>query len=201
LITKKINILLIVIASIGGICCGVNRIIDGEFYRFLICLSIIPVMLLPKILKKYLKMNLTSTVEFIYLMFVFCAHFFGSIVDFYHIVNNYDKIMHLLSGVITALFGLYALINLEKYDQKNIIFNILFIISFVLMIAAFWEFFEYFSDILFKQDAQNVLTTGIQDTMKDMIAAFLGSILFNILYVYGEKSGNNIIVNIFIKEA
>ena len=31
--------------------------------------------------------------------------------------------------------------------------------------------------------------------MRDMIAAFLGSILFSIMYIYGEKSGNNIIVN------
>ena len=51
---------------------------------------------------------------------------------------------------------------------------------------------KYFSDILFNQDAQNVLTTGIHDTMKDMIAAFLGSILFCMVYVYEEKSGNNI---------
>lgn len=195
MITKKINLLLIVLTSIGGIYYGINRIIDGEFYRFLICLSIIPVMLVPKILKKCFKTNLTSTIEFIYLVFVFGAHFLGSIVDFYHIVNNYDKIMHLLFGIITAFLGLYTLINLGKYDQKNIFFNVLFIISFVLMIAAFWEFFEYFSDILFKQDAQNVLTTGIHDTMKDMIAAFLGSILFNIVYVYEVKSGNNIIAN------
>lgn len=195
MITKKINILLIVIASLGGIYCGVNRITGGDFYRFLICISIIPVMLLPKIVKKYFKINITSTLEFIYLVFVFCAHFLGSIVDFYHTINNYDKIVHLLSGIVTAFFGLYTLINLGKHDYKNIFFNVLFIISFVLMIAAFWEFFEYFSDILFNQDAQNVLTTGIHDTMKDMIAAFIGSVLFNIVYVYEKKIGNNTIVN------
>lgn len=192
---KKINLLLIVIASIGGIYCGINRIIDGDFYRFLICLSIIPVMLIPKILKICFKINLTSTLEFIYLVFIFASHFLGSIVDFYHTINNYDKIMHFLSGIITAFLGLYTLINFGKYDQKNIFFNILFIISFVLMIASFWEFFEYFSDILFKQDAQNVLTTGIHDTMKDMIAAFLGSILFSVMCVYEEKSGNNMLIN------
>lgn len=197
--TKKINLLLIVIASIGGICFGVNRIIDGDFYRFLIYLSIIPVMLVPKILKTYFKIKLTSTLEFIYLVFVFCAHFLGSIVDFYHTINNYDKIMHFLSGVITAYLGLYTLINLRKYDQKDIFFNVLFIISFVLMIAVFWEFFEYFSDLLFKQDAQNVLTTGIHDTMTDMIAAFIGSVLFSTFYIHKEKKDNNALINKFVK--
>lgn len=195
MITRKISILLIVIASIGSIYYGVSYIIDGEFYRFLISLSIVPVMLVPKILKKYFKINLTSTLEFMYLVFIFGSHFLGSIVEIYHTVNNYDKIMHLLSGVVTAFFGLYSLINLGKHDKKNIFFNVLFIISFVLMIASFWEFFEYFSDILFKQDAQNVLTTGIHDTMKDMIAAFLGSVLFSIVYVYEAKIGNNALIN------
>lgn len=199
MITKKINILLIVIASIGGIYCGVNRIIDGEYYRFLICLSIIPVMLVPLILKKLFKLNLTSTIEFVYLIFVFFAHFLGSIVDLYHTVNNYDKIMHLISGIVTSFIGLYILINFRKYNHKSLIFNILFIIAFVLMVASFWEFFEYFSDMLFKQDAQNVLTTGIHDTMKDMIAAFLGSILFSVIYVYVEKTNNNVLINKFIK--
>jgi len=108
--------------------------------------------------------------------------------------------MHLISGIVTAFFGLYILINFRKYDQKSIIFNVLFIIAFVLMIASFWEFFEYFSDMLFNQDAQNVLTTGINDTMKDMVAAFIGSLLFNIMYVYEEKTKSSILIMKFIKE-
>lgn len=196
--TKKTNLFLIVLTSIGGIYYSINQIIDGEIYKFLSSLSVIAVVLIPKILKKRFKFDITSTLEFIYLVFIFIAHFLGSIVDFYHIINNYDKIMHLLSGIVAACFGLYILINLEKYDKKNIFFNILFIVSFVLMTASLWEFFEYFGDILFKQDAQNVLTTGIHDTMKDMIAAFLGSILFSIIYMYEEKTGNKTLINKFI---
>jgi len=197
---KKINLLLIVIASIGGICYSINQVMTGPIYEALISLAIIPVMLVPLILKKLFKFNLNPTIEFIYLIFVFFAHFLGSIVDLYHTINNYDKIMHLISGIVTAFFGLYILINFRKYDQKSIIFNVLFIIAFVLMIASFWEFFEYFSDMLFNQDAQNVLTTGINDTMKDMVAAFIGSLLFNIMYVYEEKTKSSILIMKFIKE-
>ena len=68
------------------------------------------------------------------------------------------------------------------------------------MIASFWEFFEYFSDNLFNKDAQNVLTTGVNDTMKDMVAALIGSILFNIMYVYEVKTGNSILINKFVRE-
>ena len=108
---KKLNLLLIVIASIGGIYFSINPIINGNIYKILICLSIIPVMLVPTILKKLFKLNLTPSVEFVYLIFVFFAHFLGSIVNFYHTVNNYDKIIHLASGTVTAFFALYLLIN------------------------------------------------------------------------------------------
>ena len=197
---KKLNLLLIVIASIGGIFCSINPIINGNIYKVLICLSIIPVMLVPKILKKLFKLNLTDSVELIYLIFVFFAHFLGSIVNFYHTINNYDKIIHLASGTVSAFFGLYLLINFKKHDHKSILFNVLYIIAFTLMIASFWEFFEYFNDNLFDKDAQNVLTTGVDDTMKDMIAALIGSILFNIMYIYEAKTGNDFLINKFIKE-
>lgn len=197
---KKINLLLIIIASIGGIFYSITPIIDGQIYKALICLTIIPVMLVPWILKKLFKLNLTPTVEFVYLIFVFCAHFLGSIVNLYHTINNYDKIIHLASGTVTAFFGLYVLINFRKHDHKSILFNVIFIIAFVLMIAGFWEFFEYFNDNIFNKDAQNVLTTGVDDTMKDMIAAYIGSCLFNIMYIYEAKTGNTILINKFIKE-
>ena len=192
---KKVNLLLMIISSIGGIFYSIRPIMDGQIYKALICLSIIPVMLIPKLLKKLFRLNLTPALEFIYLIFIFFAHFLGSIVNFYHTINNYDKIVHLTSGFVTAFFGLYLLITLHKYDPNSILFNVIFILSFVLMIAVFWEFFEYFNDNIFGKDAQNVLTTGVDDTMKDMVAAFLGSILFSIMYVYEEKSGNNTIIN------
>lgn len=188
------------IASIGGIYFSIEPIMNGNIYKTLICLSIIPVMLVPTILKKLFKLNLTPSVEFVYLIFVFFAHFLGSIVNFYHTVNNYDKIIHLASGTVTAFFALYLLINFKKYDHKTVLFNVLFIIAFTLMVAVFWEFFEYFNDNLFGKDAQNVLTTGVDDTLKDMIAAFIGSILFNIMYIYEVKTGNTILINKFIKE-
>jgi len=197
---KKLNLLLIIIASMGGICFSINPIMSGNIYRILVCLSIIPAMLVPTMLKKIFKLNLTKSVEFVYLIFVFFALFLGSIANFYHIVNNYDKIIHLTSGIVTAFLALYLLINFKKSDHKKVVFNVLFIIAITFTVASFWEFVEYFGDKLFDKDAQNVLLTGVDDTMKDMLAAFIGSILFNMIYVYEVKTGNTILINKFIKE-
>lgn len=197
---KKINFALIIIAFVGSSFYGIDYLIKGDYYHLLICLSIIPVMLLPIIIKKIFKIKFLYTTEFVYLIFVFCAHFLGSIVQFYYIINNYDKITHLISGIVTAYFALLILICFNKYNKQDLVFNMLFIIAFVLMVASLWEFFEYFSDILFHKDAQNVLTTGINDTMKDMIAAFLGSCLFSVMYVYDEKSNGKVFINKLIQE-
>lgn len=197
---KKINIALIIVSFIGSSFYFFDYLIKGDYYHFLICLSIIPVMLLPIIIKKLFKIKFSSTTEFVYLIFVFCAHFLGSIVQFYYLINNYDKLTHLISGIVTAYFSLLILIRFKKYNNKSIIFNTFFIIAFVLMIASFWEFFEYFSDMIFNKDAQNVLTTGINVTMKDMVSAFLGSCLFCIIYIYDKKIKGNLFIKRLIQE-
>ena len=61
-------------------------------------------------------------------------------------------------------------------------FHIIFMIAFGLMIASFWEFFEFASDNILGGDTQWVKETGVDDTMGDMLIAFLGSILFCIYY-------------------
>ena len=197
---KKLNLLLIVIASICGIICSINPIINGDIYEILISLSIIPVMLVPFIVRRLFKLNITPTLECIYLVFTFFSHFLGSILNFYDWVKYYDKIIHFSSGIAVSFLALYLLINFKKYNSKKVLFNVLFIISFVLMIAAFWEFFEYSVDIIFKKDAQKVLKTGVNDTMGDMISCFIGTILFNIIYTYEEKTNKNILIKKYIKD-
>ena len=68
---KKLNLLLIVIASICGVVCSIKPIINGNIYEILISLSIIPVMLVPYTVRKLFKLNITPTLECIYLVITF----------------------------------------------------------------------------------------------------------------------------------
>lgn len=120
---KKLNLLLIVIASICGIICSINPIIKGDIYEALVCISIIPVMLVPFVVRKLFKLKLTPTLERIYLIFAFCAHFFGSILNFYDIINHYDTLVHFSSGIASSFLVLYLLINFKKYSNKKVLFN------------------------------------------------------------------------------
>lgn len=198
---KKLNIGLITIAIIGGIIYGVMRILNNDFYGFLICVSIIPVMLVPFLLKKFFSLKISTQVETMYLIFVFFAHFLGSIINFYDLIPGYDKIMHFISGMLSAFIALLLLIKLKQYKKMNLLFTVIFMIATTLSIAALWEFYEFISDYIFSKDAQNVMTTGVSDTMWDMLTAFLGSVLISIQYWCEVKRKKESIVTKFIKEA
>lgn len=191
---------LVLLAIVGGIAYSIPTIQDQDLYGTLIRLAIIPVMLAPWILRKLCKVKISDNLETIYIIFVFFAHFLGSIVDLYHIIPSYDKVMHFLSGVLSALLGFIILIKMNRYQKKNVWFNIIFMIAITLSIAALWEFYEFTFDQLFGRDAQNVITTGTGDTMMDMIMAFIGSIFVSISYWYETKKKKKFIVTNFIDE-
>ena len=63
---------------------------------------------------------------------------------------------------------------------------------FTFMIAVLWECVEFTIDNVMGTDTQKVLSTGVNDTMKDMICAILGSLLVMISYIwaYSVKVNN-----------
>lgn len=178
---KIINNLLILLIWILNIFSIVFNISFNYEVNILICISLSIIVVLPRLLKKYIKLSEIS--EFIFLIFIILAGELGSVLKLYEIVYWYDSFTHFLSGILTAYLG-FLILKKEKLLNKKNSFNILFIISFVLAIAAFWEIFEFTADNIFCNDAQRVLETGVTDTMKDIICALFGGILFIVAYLY-----------------
>lgn len=193
---KKVNKILIFICCLLSIAYTLSIIKSGDIYNLLIRLSFIPVVFIPAILRK-LKINISDTSEFIFIIFVFIGHFLGSIVALYNKIYWLDTFAHFLSGVVASFFIL-EFIKKAKI-KTNLLFEILFIVSMSSLIALSWEIFEFTCDNLFNKDAQKVLTTGVTDTMKDMIVALLGSLLFSISYAYEVLCNKTLIVKKFIK--
>ena len=166
-------------------------------YKNLIIISIIPVMLVPTLLNKFTKFKINPEIELVYLIFIFFGHFLGSVIDFYSKIEIYDKLIHGLSGVITSILAIIILVKSKCYDKNPLWVNILFIICVTLSVAAFWEFFEFINDNIFSKDAQKVLSTGVDDTMLDMIMAFIGSIIYSVIYIIESKTKKKILVTKF----
>ena len=116
--------------------------------------------------------------------------YLGSILDFYLIIPFYDKILHLLSGLIIGLIGYILFLHMVNGTDKNnyrkympIVFSIIFAIAS----AAVWEIWEFSTDKLFGFTSQN---NSLDDTMWDIICGSLMGIIANIplyLYIKGKK--------------
>lgn len=169
---------------------------DVTLSKNLTVLSIIIVCIVPWLIKKVLKYEMSETLKFIYFLFVFIALILGSIYNLYRTISWFDLLAHFLSGIVTCVL---ALIILKKFDLLNKdlpIFHIVFIIAFSLMIASFWEFFKFLSDKVLKGDTQWVLLTGVDDTMTDMLIAFLSSVIFSVFYYIGSITNKKFIKGI-----
>ena len=107
--------------------------------------------------------------------------------------------MHFLSGVLTSILALDILKRANVIDKNKIYINVLFVLGITFMVAGLWEIFEFTTDNIFGKDAQKVLTTGVSDTMKDIISAFLGSLIIVVSYIYEKVNNMKLFVINFIK--
>lgn len=192
---KKINISLILIAVIGTLYFIFTR--DTNIVLILKDISIIVTISALYIIQKLFKIKISEVINLTYIIFIFMAHFLGVICELYNYIYWFDKFIHFLSGIVTAFVAIYLLVKFRK--DKNMFFDILVIISLTLAVAAFWEIFEYLSSFYFHMDPQKVLTTGVSDTMGDIIVAFLGSILVSMCYYFENKYNYDLLVKRFIK--
>ena len=176
---KKTNIFIILVVSLVSLYFVIVK--DKSFIYVIKDISIILTINGLYIIQKLFKIKIDEKLNFIYILFIFIAHFLGVIVDLYTKVYWFDKFVHFLSGILSSIAAIYIIINSSK---RNNIFNIVFIVSFSMLVASCWEIFEYIVSQLFNTDPQRVNITGISDTMGDIIVAFLGSILVSIYYYF-----------------
>ena len=141
--------------------------------------------------------KLKDSYTLIYLIFGFLAILLGFLLHLYKITTWYDSLVHFIWGIVSSLIAIVFLKKFRMYDEKKLSFNIMFIIIFTLGISCFWEISEFIIDTIFKSDMQR-RTTGVYDTMKDVIVALLGNILFVIWYFYEYKYDKKILIRNYI---
>lgn len=122
--------------------------------------------------------------------FIVGAMYLGSVLDFYLIIPFYDKILHLLSGLIIGIIGYILFLHMVDGEDKSKYrkyMPILFSIMFSIAGAAVWEIWEFSTDKLFGFTSQN---NSLDDTMWDIICGTIMGIISNIpiyLHIRGIK--------------
>lgn len=117
--------------------------------------------------------------NFLVLAFLFLAWPLGSCVDFYRMVPGFDKLAHTLSGAFVGLLCLilyYALKPGHAIESRDCALPLCFMFFGSMAVAGLWEIAEYFVNLITGIDVQRVATTGVADTVQDMIVCLIGTV-------------------------
>lgn len=115
-----------------------------------------------------------------YLVYIYFTQVLGTVCHFYQ-YPYYDKVMHFFSGMIFVV--IVYIVFQKEFHSKPLLF--LFLNSMEALIAFLWEIFEYSGLVFFNYDASRHYTTGVHDTMQDMIVSFIGGLIMTfIIYKY-----------------
>lgn len=150
--------------------------------------------LVPLVLK-ILKLKTIFEIYIINIIFAAFAIIAGDMLDAYSICF-FDKFLHFSSGLFLTELAYMLFCYLKKdthiQSKNDRILSILFINACNMMIAVYWEFFEYACLIFLNNDAINHYTTGVHDTITDMITACIGGFIvtYKIMRYYKTDKTN-----------
>lgn len=158
-------------------------IFEEQTFKIVPCLcSLIITIFIKFTTKKFINI-ISSIFIFSILIFILFSSYLGSSFNFYALIDNYDDIMHFLSGILSVIFAYNVFLALNT--NTNLIFNrnviILFVFCFNMTIAGLWEIFEFLADNFL---GTNMQIGGLSDTMFDMINAFIASLITITLYEF-----------------
>ena len=181
---KILNYSLVLIMLIGNTYLLIRDLSTGNHTRITTYIALYPLLLVPVGFKKLIQFKISVELEVVYYIFLFLAQFLGSGVNLYKYISWFDTFTHFLSGILTCFVALILLYLFKQSPKKKIIFNVTYILGIVFLVAGVWELFEFGMDQLTGSNLQHWIETGVEDTMCDILAAFSGSIIFLIVYLY-----------------
>lgn len=190
-----INNILNIIMMVTSLILTIYFININKYDRIFTCLAIYLVIYLPRLLENT-KYKLNYNYKLVYTVFVFLAHFLGSIINLYQYIWWFDLFAHFISGILTLVVGKFILEEIEKTKITSKLIHFIYLIGFVAFVAVIWEIIEYSGDVIFNMNLQHNLETGVVDTMEDMIIAMTGGLLsYCYLYMKPKKMINNKKIN------
>jgi len=152
------------------------------------------VIFLPSIIEKTWHIIVPNAMFIAFVLFLYAGTYLGEIQGFYYRFENWDTIMHSLSGLMLGSLGfsIVSLLNDLHKVKVNMSsrFVAIFAFVFALSLGTLWEIYEYTADGLLSLNMQKfaledgtplVGRAALQDTMEDLIidavSAFAASLL------------------------
>ncbi|MDR6549865.1 hypothetical protein [Paenibacillus qinlingensis] len=159
-------------------CCFVYFLVRGNGTKMFQAVLIVAVLQLIRLLVKWTKTTMFTSLRFCVLLFIFVTMFIANEFGFYGVIPYLDKIEHLFSGVILCFIGLLiyskAAHHQEGTEPPSSKVAVWLCFFFSVAMASVWEIYEFATDHLFGLNSQN---GSLLDTMTDIICGTSGAIL------------------------
>lgn len=209
-ILRIVNLVLSFALFVAAISWSIYRVAAFGFndpeLRYLASFAIGIFGLVPFVLEKILKTNFSNFILLLFLIFLIFAGFIGSGIGMYRKwdVFYYDKITHGIFGYIACIAALYIYTKLNDYSVARASMVVIFCFAISMACGAMWEIFEFASDRLLGATAQGEkLLEGyaiVKDTMQDILANFLGAVLFVVQYIFHRATKRNLLLGSMLKD-
>lgn len=162
----------------------IYNITQGRYENAFTCLLVLFLLLLPFIMEEKVKLEFSSSLEIVILLFIFCAEILGEVNAWYQRIPNFDTLMHTITGFIMGAVG-FSLVNMVNNSERagiklNPKYLLVASFCFSMTIGVLWEFFEFGVDQIFHADMQ-----------KDTYVSEINSVMF-------DETRKNKVVNVKI---
>ena len=202
-LTLRIQIVVIFILTIAEILFGrkVDSDLSRNIYIMIQSFFLMLVTFIPLLVSKTWRVEISSILEVLFILFVVSHVLLGEIGRFYARFTWWDSMLHFISGGLIALFG-FSLINLlNQHEKINVVmspfFSAFFVVCFALAVGALWEIAEFSFDTFFGSNSQryaNIYTgndfigqQALFDTMKDLILDLIGALIIGVVGYFDIK--------------
>ncbi len=169
----------------------------------LLTVLVIALTALPRWLKR-VHVDVPPEFQLVAAAFVFCAIFLGTSLGFYGRFLWWDTALHTTSGCLLGLVGFIAVFLINGTDHRpegmRVSLVAIFGFMFAVTLGVFWEIYEFIADNLIPGLDMQVVATGPNDTMIDMIVNTIGAAVVALLgYFYCRTGRESFIVDIVWK--
>lgn len=173
-------------------------LLNARWLSLFLVTIIMAVLIAPTLFRRKFDVEIPAEFHITAVIFIFAALYLGEVQSFYQRFWWWDITLHASAGLLMGIVGFLLVYLLNESTQVKLHmtpgFISLFAFLFAVTIGTLWEIFEFFMDQFFGLNMQKTMlgdSSGLTDTMWDMIVNAIGACLISIMgwrYLKGNQT-------------
>ncbi len=186
----------------------VGALWDQAWFDAFIITGIFLITMLPTVFAKRFDVVIPAAFQLLTILFVFASLFLGEVHGYYLKIWWWDIALHTVSGFLLGIVGFLLVYVMNETERVSLYmkpgFIAFFAFLFAIGVGVFWEFFEYTADKVFNLAMQKPAfgdSTGLTDTMTDLMVDALGAMVISLMgYRYLKRHPKQGLVQRWVRQ-